>query len=686
MNVLRYAAAGIAAAVLFAVAPARAASSDPRVAELIASSGKAINVAALAPVSTIRFDESISAVGLTGTVVQYVNVRDGRFAETTTLAPLVSLDGYDGKIEWSGDRTHLIWNQGGDSDRSSELNQAYLESYALWAPNASGAEVTSLGTKVDAAKSYDVLAITPAGSKSPFELWLDPATHLPGRAHFVSGFTTQTLTFSDYRAVNGLNVAHAIHVDSSDGNNSDIAVTNVAFDPPGAEAALARPATRPTDFSIAGGKTSTTVPIELGENHVYLDVMLNGKGPYHFIFDTGGSNVVDPAVAKEIGALGTGSAQGSGVGSQTEGLSFANVSKLQVGDAVLNDQIFAVAPTRMGFGVSAGRPVDGLIGWEVLARYVTTFDYAGLKVTLAMPGSTQPPAGGHVIPFVFYGTQPQIACTIDGIPAECTIDTGARDTMSFMSPFVAAHPEVAPAKMSEVGINGFGFGGPAMGKLGRVREVGIGDITLTNLVAGYSTQTAGAFAAPFVAANIGGNLLRRFTVTFDYDNGTMTLVPNAAYTEADSYERSGLFLIKRDGNVQVVAARPGTPAATAGIAKGDTIVSINGSPAGTMLLQQVRALLAQARRHGGDARTRVERRDEAHGEADAGGLRITPCHAGRLTARAALVILSAASVAERSRRAKGRGGTSVRSAARRLRRRGASTGHHAGKRGAPVAR
>ncbi len=394
MNVLRYAAAGIAAAVLFAVAPARAASSDPRVAELIASSGKAINVAALAQVSTIRFDESISAVGLSGTVVQYVNVRDGRFAETTTLAPLVSLDGYDGKIEWSGDRTHLVWNQGGDSDRSSELNQAYLESYALWAPNASGADVTSLGTKVDAGKSYDVLAITPAGSKSPFELWLDPATHLPGRAHFVSGFTTQTLTFSDYRAVNGLNVAHAIHIDSSDGNNSDIAVTNVAFDPPGAEAALARPATRPTDFSITGGKTSTTVPIELGENHVYLDVMLNGKGPYHFIFDTGGSNVVDPAVAKEIGALGTGSAQGSGVGSQTEGLSFANVSKLQVGDAVLNDQVFAVAPTRMGFGVSAGRPVDGLIGWEVLARFVTTFDYAGLKVTLAMPGSAAA-AGGR---------------------------------------------------------------------------------------------------------------------------------------------------------------------------------------------------------------------------------------------------------------------------------------------------
>ncbi|MGB6600619.1 MAG: aspartyl protease family protein, partial [Candidatus Cybelea sp.] len=341
------------------------------------------------------------------------------------------------------------------------------------------------------------------------------------------------------------------------------------------------------------GKTSTTIPIAIGENHVYLDVTINGKGPYRFIFDTGGSNVIDPAVAKEIGAFGSGSAQGSGVGSQTESLSFARVSTLQVGDALLTDQLFAVAPTRQGFGVSAGHPVDGLIGWEVLARYVTTFDYANRRIVLSMPGSAQPPANGHVVPFVLYGTQPQIACTIDGIPAECTIDTGARDTITFMSPFLAAHPQVVPATITAVGVNGFGFGGPAMGKLGRVQTVGIDDLQLTNLVADYTTQTVGALAAPFVGANVGGNLLRRFTVTFDYWNGTMTLVPNAAFNEADSYERSGLFLIKRGDSIVVIDARPGTPAANAGIVKGDVLDSIDGSAAGTMLLGDVRNLLAQ---------------------------------------------------------------------------------------------
>ncbi|MGC1381509.1 MAG: aspartyl protease family protein, partial [Candidatus Baltobacteraceae bacterium] len=413
------------------------------------------------------------------------------------------------------------------------------------------------------------------------------------RADFVNGFTTAAVTFSDYRSVQGLMVPYNQRTDSSDGNNTVTTLTSVALDPPGAEAALARPQTHPSDFSILGGKTSTTIPITLGENHVYLDVMLNGKGPYHFIFDTGGSNLVDPAVAKEIGALGVGSLQGSGVGSQTEGFSFATVQKLQVGDAVLTNQFFGVAPTRMGFGVSAGRQVDGLIGWEVLARFITTFDYAGGNVVLSIPGTTQPPANGHTVPFVFYSTQPQIACTIDGIPSECTIDTGARDTMSFMTPYIAAHPDVVPSKLTAVGITGFGVGGPALGKLGRVREVGIDDLKLNNLVADYSTQTAGALNAPFIAANLGGNLLRRFTVTFDYSNATMTLVPNAAFNEPDVYERSGLFLIKHSGNIVVADARPGTPAAEAGIAKGDAIVTINGAPTSTMLLSQIRALFAQ---------------------------------------------------------------------------------------------
>jgi hypothetical protein len=319
--------------------------------------------------------------------------------------------------------------------------------------------------------------------------------------------------------------------------------------------------------------------------------MLNGKGPYRFIYDTGGANIVDPAVAKEIGAAGKGSIQGGGVGSTTESISFAKVASLQIGDATIENQLFGVAPTRLGFGMSGGQPVDGLIGFEVLSRFVTTFDYGAGRVVLRMPGTNLPGSGGaDVVPFVLDGRQPQFACTIEAIASQCTLDTGARDSISLMAPFIAAHPQVVPATLSAVGVTGFGFGGPAFGKLGRLRTVGFGTFTLPDVVADFTTQEKGAFAAPFVAANIGGNIWRRFTLTLDYGKQTMTLTPNGAFDGPDVYERAGLFLLNRAGKYVVLDARPGAPAAQAGIVKGDTIDSIDGKPASSMSLAAVREL------------------------------------------------------------------------------------------------
>ena len=132
-------------------------------------------------------------------------------------------------------------------------------------------------------------------------------------------------------------------------------------------------------------------------------------------------------------------------------------------------------------------------------------------------------------------------------------------------PYLAAHPEVRPAKLSAVGVNGFGFGGPALGRLGRLRDDPDRRLSAKRPLADYTSQTQGALAAPFIAANIGGNLLRRFDITFDYGKQTMALVPNAAFNDPEQYERIGLFLVNKGGKITVADARPGTPAADAGI-------------------------------------------------------------------------------------------------------------------------
>lgn len=575
---------------LVAATAATPAASDP-VVRILDQSRAAIGGSALGRVKILELRATGSLGGLTGTGTSWSQIGGVRFAEFYDAAPLAGGDGYDGHNAWNRDGSGLVWVDGGEAGRAQAIGQAFVSDYALWTPGRGGATVTYTGQRRDGARSYDVLRVQAPHSAVPFDLWLDRATHLPARFEQTVGPLTSVTTYDDYRPVDGLMVARTSRTQSSDGNVSASTVTQAIANPPDGSQNLMQPASDVHDFSIAGAATSTSVPFDLVDNHVYLSVMLDGKGPYRFIYDTGGANIVDPAVAREIGATGRGSVQGSGVGSTTESVSFATVDTMQIGDATVKHQLFGVAPTRLGFGISGGRPVDGLIGFEVLSRFITTFDYAHNVVVLSMPQSPPPVLpGSSVAPFVLDGRQPQFGCAIDGVASQCTLDTGARNSISLFTPFLAAHPSVIPATLTAVGVNGFGFGGPEFGKLGRIASLQFAGFTLHDVVGDFTIQQKGAFAAPFVAANVGGNLWRRFTLTLDYGNQTMTLRPDAAFDQPDVHERAGLFLLNRGGKYVVLDARPGTPAAQAGIVRGDTIVTIDGKPADGMTLQAVRNL------------------------------------------------------------------------------------------------
>ena len=553
---------------------------------LLRATAAALGVQNLAKLTGVHERMSVAAAGLRGDADQWLRYKP--FAETQNLrlGPLSQDQGFDGRDSWTRDGKGIVYVEGSIEGRGMALNDALRSSYALWAPGHGGANVSVAGTRSEKGRTFDVVRVIVPRSAVPFDLWIDAASHLPARVVETAGAVTTTTDYSDYRLVRGVRIAFVQHVTTSQGNDIDLKILGVAADPLALARNLREPVSSAHDFSIAGG-TSTTLPTRLVDNHVYLDVSLNGKGPYHFIFDTGGANVIDPAVAKEIGAAPVGAVQGGGVGASTENVQFATVKSLGIGQAELSDQLFAVAPVRAGFGVASGSPVDGLIGFEVLARFVTVFDYQNNRLVLSLPGGA--PAAGRRVPFVFGGTQPQLACALDGIQALCSVDTGSRSSLDLFVPFIAAHPEVVPADASAVGVNGLGVGGGQSGKLGRLKSLEIGGFTLPEMIAGLSVaQGGGFFGSGGIAANIGGGVWNRFTVTFDYPHLAMYLEPNADFARRDEYERAGLFLINKGGAFVVIDVRPGTPAAAAGLVKGDVIASLDGTPATGLTLGVVR--------------------------------------------------------------------------------------------------
>ena len=575
---------------------AQASNGDSDLASTIQQTRNALGASSLQSRGTLQIKETVTSNGLSGTGTSAGSIGGILFAERFSTPPVVSADGYDGTSMWNQDQTGLVWVDDSVGGRSQEIDQAYAFNQTLFTPGAGGALVSWSGARSDGGHRYTVVIVTPKGSHLPMQVWIDMASHLPSRYVIALGPIVNTVTVSDYRSVDGYMVAYR-RTQSSAGNSTDAAVSSAKIVDSG-NTGLSRPASSVHDFSMNAGRSSTTVPFELINNHVHLEVMLNGKGPYRFVFDTGGVNVIDPTVASEIGAKGAGAAQMGGVGAATQSISIGTVDSLQIGDALLRNQVFAVAPVRQLLGVT-GEKTDGVIGFEVLARYVTTFDYAGHTITLQMPGAS-PPAGATVMSFYFGGTQPQFKCTIDGIASDCAVDTGSHATLDLFSPWVAAHPQVLPSGHSAESVNGFGVGGGSKGLLGRLESLGFSQFMLHDLIAGYSTDKGGGFALPFVAANVGGGVWKRFTVTFDYANETMALQPNTSFAARDVYERAGLFLISNGGKIIVFDVRPGTPAAEAGIVKGDVIVGFDGKaptlsqvrkaidgPVGTVLRLQV---------------------------------------------------------------------------------------------------
>jgi hypothetical protein len=77
------------------------------------------------------------------------------------------------------------------------------------------------------------------------------------------------------------------------------------------------------------------------------------------------------------------------------------------------------------------------------------------------------------------------------------------------------------------------------------------------VVVAIGMQSHGAFADRYTGGNIGGGVLKRFTVTFDYGRKLMILEPNADYAAAEPYDRSGMCCNRRRRPSNPRSRKPG---------------------------------------------------------------------------------------------------------------------------------
>jgi hypothetical protein len=545
---------------------------------------------------TLSADATVVGYGLTGTAHTVADLKNGRSVSEFKMGPASGANGFDGRIPWQKDLSGTVTLQQGGDAQVLAINDAYRTSGEWWQPDRGGAAIVDHGEKTEGGATYEVLTITPKGGK-PFDAWFDADTHFLAKTIEKQGSRTVTTTLSDYRPVDGVKLPYKTVVDTGVGEKylQTITLTKAEFLGPQPEETYAPPKVTVADFSIAGGAPETQIPIQLINNHIYGEAKVDGKGPFTFIFDTGGADILTPPLAKEMGLKVEGALPGTGAGEGVMEGGFTHVDQLEVGNAILKKQLFMVMPLD-ALNRIEGTTMPGMVGYEVFRRFVTRIDYGSNTVTLIDPKHFDPKNAGTAVPFTFNDSIPEVMGTFEGIPAKYDIDTGSRAELTLTKPFAEKHGLRASHPKGIDAVDGWGVGGPSTGYVTRGKSMTLGPVTIEGIVTALASQDKGAFSGSDYSGNVGGGILKRFIVTFDYDHQVMYLksLPGPI-KDTGTFDRSGMWINETDNGFRIADVTKGGPAEAAGLKVDDVITKVDGKPVADIHLYDLRRRLRNDR-------------------------------------------------------------------------------------------
>src|SRR6266849_5490449 len=345
------------------------------------------------------------------------------------------------------------------------------------------------------------------------------------------------------------------------------------------------PRSAPTDSRTASIQGLAIIPFELSDNLPNLQVRVNGSAPLRFILDSGASVwVIDQSQAKTLGLKTeeqrkiTGAGAGSVDVTYTKNVSFGLTG---IETSVPNVALIDLSSLQ----ASLGRKVDGIIGYDFFNRYVVEIDYDANIVRLFEPKTYNYSGNGEIIPITIkkkhaYVTAKMKLAGRESVAREYLVDSGSSDAVNDDLIAQSSAPKV------EV-VGGVGLGQEFKVILSRVERLQLGSIVFEN--------TNGASGGQ----KIGGELLHRFTVIFDYSRQRVILEPNRHFRDGFVFDMFGgdLRFEPESKGFRVSAVYKNSPASEAGLKESDLIATIDGKPASSFSLNQVRRMFAQEKEY-----------------------------------------------------------------------------------------
>lgn len=524
---------------------------------------------------------SVTSEGLQGEVPmveeQHWDVQRGRYLTTYRVGSFdapgraENAEGYDGKTAWEMDASgysHPIMDAG---SLRRVINETYLASFAYWFPGRAPARREYIGHKQDGGKDFDVIRITPEGGQ-PFELWIDGKTHLVDR--FIEQEPTEVVTtyLSDYSQAGDVKFPFTTrYAHARPGFDSTRKVRQVETSTADTKIFFGVPSPPPPDYRLPANQESVTIPFQFSGNHILVAIRINGRGPFTAVFDTGGYYLMSPAIAAELSVTSLGASRVGGFGENSVKAGTTEAKSVQIGGVTLLHPTFAV--------IDLGEiPVSTIIGYEVLRRFVVRIDYDRHLLILTHPDKFVYHGNGVALPLRLHGNTPAVEGEVDGIKGLFSLDTGSGGSLDLFGPFIQAHDLRHKYMAGFTAATGIGVGGISRAQSVHVGTLALGAAEVRNAETGLTADQGGEASDADLAGNVGGTVLRRFNLIFDYAHGQVILEKNKGYGRAED-GHAGLAMLPHGREWRVISVTPGGAAAQAGVRQGDRVLKIDGKDA-----------------------------------------------------------------------------------------------------------
>lgn len=383
------------------------------------------------------------------------------------------------------------------------------------------------------------------------------------------------------------------------------------------------------------------VPVELNEAKL------------SFILDTGVSSPIlfnlteqDSIQVNNVSEI---TLRGLGDGDPIQALqSKGNV--MEIGNAKsFNMPLYVVLDKDINFSTSLGIPIHGIIGYDFFKDFVVEINYVKGHLKLFNPEDYvyKKSEKAETLPLYVRGKKAYVDAAITKednteVPVKLLVDTGSSDAL-WLFQNLEKGLEVPDSHYDD--FLGKGLSGNIFGKRTKLRGIRIGKFQLNEAKAAFPFRESFEALQNLNGRNgsLGGEVLKRFNIVFDYSRKKITLKKNNKFNTPFQYNLAGIDLqhnglryiakrladvngivrddVKSFGNVQLLlenrtrlslvpeiivsGIRAGSPAAEAGLKEGDVILAVNGKQVHNFKLQEILHMLNQ--REGKKVRVQIER-------------------------------------------------------------------------------